>query len=146
MRCPNCGEKCVPYLVNGDFDYGRYRSVLSNYLGLSPEQFENFNSKPRGIIRDINHSDYFETEQITIISGIRRCGKSTLLSQFASNFKDFHYLNFDDERLISFKVEDFQNLLIIWHKRSNSKVLFLGTKFSLLEAMPICLVQSLQLI
>jgi len=89
------------------------------------EQFENFRSKPIGIIRDINHSDYFKTEQITIISGIRRCGKSTLLSQFASNYKEYHYLTFDDERLINFTVEDFQNLLTVWHKRSNCKILFL---------------------
>ncbi len=89
------------------------------------EQFQNFNSKPKGIARDINHSKYLETEQITIISGIRRCGKSTLLSQFASNYKDYNYLTFDDERLINFTVEDFQSLLTIWHKRSDSKILFL---------------------
>lgn len=89
------------------------------------EQFEYFSSKPKGITRDINHASYLETEQITIISGIRRCGKSTLLLQFASNYKDYHYLTFDDERLVNFSVEDFQNLLTIWHKRSDSKILFL---------------------
>lgn len=89
------------------------------------EQFEYFSSKPKGITRDINHASYLGSEQITIISGIRRCGKSTLLSQFASNYKNYHYLTFDDERLINFSVEDFQSLLTIWHKRSDSKILFL---------------------
>jgi uncharacterized protein len=89
------------------------------------EQLQYFASKPRGIIRNIDHSDYLATEQITIISGIRRCGKSTLLSQLASNYEDFHYLTFDDERLINFTVDDFQSLLTIWHKRSDSKILFL---------------------
>ena len=50
-------------------------------------------------------------EDIVVISGIRRCGKSTLLHQIRSesNEKDY-YLNFDDERLLNFKVDDFQLL------------------------------------
>jgi predicted AAA+ superfamily ATPase len=50
-------------------------------------------------------------EDIVVISGIRRCGKSTLLHQIrsGSNEKDY-YLNFDDERLLNFKVDDFQLL------------------------------------
>ncbi len=50
-------------------------------------------------------------EDIVVISGIRRCGKSTLLNQVRSAFheKDY-YLNFDDERLINFQVSDFQVL------------------------------------
>lgn len=48
---------------------------------------------------------------LVVITGIRRCGKSTLLHQIRSMLKekDF-YLNFDDERLIHFKVEHFQIL------------------------------------
>lgn len=53
-----------------------------------------------------------ESIDLVVISGIRRCGKSTLLHQIRSVRKerDF-YLNFDDERLIQFKVEHFQLLL-----------------------------------
>ena len=49
---------------------------------------------------------------ITIISGIRRCGKSTLLNEIRllSKQNDF-YLNFDDDRLIEFSLPDFQLLL-----------------------------------
>lgn len=46
---------------------------------------------------------------VIIISGIRRCGKSTLISQMRKKHQGY-YLNFDDERLINFKVEDFQSL------------------------------------
>ncbi len=55
--------------------------------------------------------DYLNHQEIVVISGIRRCGKSTLLQQIRSENKekDF-YLNFDDERLIQFKVDDFQLL------------------------------------
>jgi predicted AAA+ superfamily ATPase len=43
-----------------------------------------------------------------IVSGIRRCGKSTLLHQFVKGLKrPFFYLNFDDIRLSSFTHEDF---------------------------------------
>lgn len=47
-----------------------------------------------------------------IISGIRRCGKSTLLNQAINNFykQSVYYLNFEDERLIDFEVADFNSL------------------------------------
>ncbi len=56
-------------------------------------------------------SHYYETEEVIVISGIRRCGKSTLLNQIRKELpeKDY-YLNFDDERLIGFQVEHFQDL------------------------------------
>lgn len=43
-----------------------------------------------------------------ILSGIRRCGKSTLLKQFVrQNFPDVFYLNFEDIRLYGFSTNDF---------------------------------------
>lgn len=43
-----------------------------------------------------------------ILSGIRRCGKSTLLRQFVrQNFKDVFYLNFEDVKLYGFDIKDF---------------------------------------
>ena len=43
-----------------------------------------------------------------VISGIRRCGKSTLLHQFVRKLKrPFFYLSFDDIRFVSFTREDF---------------------------------------
>jgi uncharacterized protein len=50
------------------------------------------------------------TSQITIISGIRRCGKSTLLNQTLKDVKDLTYLNFEDFRLKNFKLNDFDKL------------------------------------
>lgn len=51
-------------------------------------------------------------KEIVVISGIRRCGKSTYLHELREINKDEadYYMNFDDERLINFKVEDFQPL------------------------------------
>lgn len=50
---------------------------------------------------------------IHVITGIRRCGKSTFLRQIIRKFykdKNFYYLNFEDERLLNFKPADFNNL------------------------------------
>ena len=48
---------------------------------------------------------------VVILSGIRRCGKSTLLQQIRSENKEKdYYLNFDDERLLHFTKDDFQQL------------------------------------
>lgn len=52
-----------------------------------------------------------ESPEVLVISGVRRCGKSILLQQIrASQAEKDYYLNFDDERLINFKVDDFQTL------------------------------------
>lgn len=60
--------------------------------------------------RDIDQR-LVKSSEILVISGVRRCGKSVLLQQIRSQQveQDF-YLNFDDERLINFKVDDFQIL------------------------------------
>lgn len=56
------------------------------------------------------NSNYPDNE-IAIISGVRRCGKSTLLHEIRSkNTEKDYFFNFDDERLVNFKVDDFQLL------------------------------------
>lgn len=70
------------------------------------------------------YGNLLNESEITVISGVRRCGKSTLLHEIRSNFEqNNYYLNFDDERLIHFSVDDFQSLyeLFIEHfgKQSN---------------------------
>lgn len=50
-----------------------------------------------------------DTPFVKIISGVRRSGKSTILKQLKEKFGGV-YVNFDDERFVNFKVEDFQTL------------------------------------
>ena len=54
---------------------------------------------------------YLNNEEIIIISGVRRCGKSVLLQQIRDRLpqKDY-FFNFDDDRLGNFTVENFQQL------------------------------------
>ncbi len=54
-------------------------------------------------------------KEIVVITGIRRCGKSTLLQQIrAEQPEKDYFINFDDERLIQLRVEDFQLLYEIF--------------------------------
>lgn len=58
---------------------------------------------------------YAEDPNVLILSGIRRCGKSTILRRLQSEqTQSDYFFNFDDERLIAFTVEDFQSLLEIF--------------------------------
>lgn len=56
--------------------------------------------------------DLINSAEIIIISGIRRCGKSTLLHQIRNEkIEKDYYFNFDDDRLVNFSVEHFQLLI-----------------------------------
>ncbi len=51
-----------------------------------------------------------KTNRIIVISGIRRCGKSTLLKQKFLNENNALYINFEDPRLVGFDLNDFGRL------------------------------------
>ena len=68
--------------------------------------------KSRGIPRITNSVMHLKSDLITVISGVRRSGKSTLTLQLADSYPAFHFISFDDERLINFSVSDFNPLLI----------------------------------
>ncbi len=69
------------------------------------DQKDVFNSRKHLIQRDIEMEKYISTKQVVIISGIRRCGKSSLmfLIKEKMNLKEpeYCYFNFDDERIIA---------------------------------------------
>lgn len=49
-------------------------------------------------------------KHIEVISGIRRCGKSTLLKLLMQHKKSIAYFNFEDPRVYGFEVKDFSKL------------------------------------
>ncbi len=67
------------------------------------DQKEVFNKQKNLIDRDVDYKRYIETGQVVIISGIRRCGKSSLLylikEKMGLDDPGFCYFNFDDERI-----------------------------------------------
>lgn len=59
--------------------------------------------------------EHMPHDQVLVISGVRRCGKSTLLHYVRSKQAEQDYfINFDDERLSRFSVEDFQTLFEVF--------------------------------
>lgn len=89
------------------------------------DQRDAFEKKEIGIPRVDSVKPYTDNPRIVVISGVRRCGKSTLLRQFADHVRPYYYLTFEDERLLSFTVEDFQNLMLIWQKQFSAKTVLL---------------------
>lgn len=79
--------------------------------------------KELGINRDVNLKPL--KNFATIISGIRRCGKSTFLRQVLKDKKSINYIHFEDIRLSSFEKEDFSKLDKIFNELNNSKIYFL---------------------
>ncbi|MEK6850427.1 MAG: ATP-binding protein [Nanoarchaeota archaeon] len=75
------------------------------------DQQELFGKTDNFIEREISITDYMKGNEIVIITGIRRCGKSSLLKIISKKLKErFVYLNFDDIRLTDFKVENFEDI------------------------------------
>lgn len=93
------------------------------------DQFDNLKRKPRGFSRNclLEIEPLIRHKSTIVVTGVRRCGKSTLLFQVMGKFfkQDFYYLNFADERLNDFTASDFQVLHEIFIKQfGENKVFF----------------------
>ncbi|HEX7583529.1 MAG TPA: ATP-binding protein [Prolixibacteraceae bacterium] len=51
-----------------------------------------------------------DLKHVEVVSGVRRCGKSTFLKQIMLQYAEFAYFNFEDSRIFGFEVSDFQKL------------------------------------
>ncbi|MCD8092690.1 MAG: ATP-binding protein [Bacteroides sp.] len=75
-------------------------------------QADIFRKKENGLTREALPNVPVVPSFATIITGIRRCGKSTLLRQLMSQrYDQALYLNFEDIRLANFDADDFTRLL-----------------------------------
>ena len=79
------------------------------------EQKEEFLRSDLGTTREklVEIKTYKNTPFPVVISGLRRAGKSTLLAQLAHSFYqdgEYFFVNFEDERFLSFTVSDFTKL------------------------------------
>jgi len=90
---------------------------------------------PRDILADF-YDKYRKIKEIFLITGIRRCGKSSLLRLIWDDYKSretlddnqFLYINFEDERLGDFAKDDFETMLEAYRElnpQSKDKEIFL---------------------
>lgn len=88
-------------------------------------QKTSFLNKNIGLIRDSLKDIPVADSFATIITGIRRCGKSTLLLQLLRrDYENAVYLNFDDIRLAGFEREDLSRLLVEIQSRAIEVLFF----------------------
>ncbi len=104
---------------------------LATLRQIIQEQQEAFLAQKDYVSRDLDLKKALAAPEIVVISGIRRAGKSTLLRIITDIVlrrvppEAIFYLNFDDERLINFDVNDFNSLLqIFWEKAPSKKECF----------------------
>jgi predicted AAA+ superfamily ATPase len=85
--------------------------IQDTFLQVIASQKENLTQQKIGLDRDALQKLPHLTAHVLIVSGIRRCGKSTLLFQLLRDkYKDALYLNFEDPRLYDFELNDFRRL------------------------------------
>lgn len=77
-----------------------------------------------GTPREITDKVELSDNHVKILTGIRRCGKSTALLQIARKHPHYNYLSFEDPRLSTFVVNDFFKLEKIFSRISKSELFF----------------------
>ncbi|MFH1711558.1 MAG: ATP-binding protein [Nanoarchaeota archaeon] len=81
------------------------------------EQQKEFEEKREFVDRELTKKalSFLHLKLPIIITGVRRSGKSTLLHIIKDKLelkeREYLYINFNDERLVDFSLEDFQNIL-----------------------------------
>jgi len=99
---------------------------LSSIQAVVDQQKERLQSQETGLQRDLLTTLPFElTSHALIISGIRRCGKSTLLRQMMSQCEtSVFFINFDTPRLYNFTNDDFELLDWVIAEQNSVKLFF----------------------
>ena len=79
---------------------------------VSQQKNQKFNIKETILRETLTEVEHWikKDNRIIIFTGLRRSGKSTLLKQIMQTKKNFCYINFEDERFINFKAQNFERL------------------------------------
>ncbi len=102
------------------------RPLLRHVLMDQREEFQKslINTVSRDCFANNSHFR-LQNKRALIVTGVRRCGKSTLALQLISK-TPYVAINFDDERLVSFESKDFDLFLQVAHEiEPNLKALLL---------------------
>ena len=97
---------------------------LKNIVIRQKEEIEKLDGTVRRDVLD-EILNWFGDNRVIILTGIRRCGKSTILRQIMKQKENFCYVNFEDERFLDFKAQDFEKLNeILIEIYNNPKIYF----------------------
>ena len=92
---------------------------------IAESQSEGVISGETGLLREALSRLPVLSKHAVIITGIRRCGKSTLLNQLISvRYPDAFFLNFSDNRLYGFENNDFHRLDEVIEKTGKKDLFF----------------------
>jgi len=93
--------KCTP----------REMIIKPQLIKIITQQKKELQEKEGEIQREALEKISLKTSHAIILTGIRRCGKSTVLKQLMKKKKNFHYFNFEDPRAAGLELKDFESLL-----------------------------------
>ncbi len=79
---------------------------------------------PSGTLREILNKMDFSDTHVKILTGVRRCGKSTVLFQLTKKEGNPNILSFEDPRLSLFEVNDFFKLEKIFEANGGNGIFF----------------------
>ncbi|MBU1200892.1 MAG: ATP-binding protein [Nanoarchaeota archaeon] len=100
--------------------------ILKDTLGKIVDfQRKELRKRECGVERELFKLLDMKCPHALIISGIRRCGKSTLLRQITKKLDNFYYFNFDDQRVSGFEVSDFEKLDEVFHELNGESNFYL---------------------
>lgn len=110
-------------------NYWQQKWTKEQIKSLLIEQFQSFWQRDRGIEREqlVEVQRASSLPHAVIVSGLRRVGKSTLLSQIAHKLGEgsFYYLQFEDERFLGFQSDDFNYLYQVLVELFDSRKVFI---------------------
>lgn len=84
--------------------------LKNEIISVAKDQRNTITNLDLGITRDGLEDIKINVSFATVISGIRRCGKSVFLHQIKKKLNNWAYFNFEDTRLSNFKIDDFEKL------------------------------------
>jgi predicted AAA+ superfamily ATPase len=97
------------------------KDIIEDVVEYWSEEIEHSNVIQRDLMGDLLRSS--KMEEVTVLKGVRRSGKTFMLFGLMKKIGGT-YINFEDERLTNFSVEDFEKLFDIAIKK-DKKILYL---------------------
>jgi predicted AAA+ superfamily ATPase len=97
------------------------KDVLEDVIDEWTEEITNENVIHRDITENIEKT--LNYEEVTVIKGVRRSGKTFTLYEMFKKHGGI-YINFEDDRLYDFKIEDFEKVMDITKKNNQNTLYF----------------------